>query len=91
MGKGSRERRKRQGASYRTELKDVSTKKPSLDSEELALLGGIITRAFNRRGVVTGVVGVRSGKVDQDQVKQIVEDNPSAHVIALELKETGEA
>lgn len=64
MGKGTRERAKRRLIDHlQVNIIDESTRHPdrTLDDNERLVLLNVITRAANRRGVVTGLVGVKGG------------------------------
>ena len=90
MGKGKRERARRRASQFHAELVDTSTLKPdepSLSHDERLVLLDVLTRSANRRGVVTGIVAVRQGEVDREQLKDLVESNPSTDVFVLNIKE----
>ena len=90
MGKGARERsRRRSTDKYKVELIDTSTRspEPTFDHDERLALIDVLTRSANRRGVVTGIVAVRNGKVDPDEVCNLIKDSPPADLYILETKE----
>lgn len=88
MGKGARERKKRHCS---VKPIDVSTRpvseEPRLSHDERLVLIDLLTRSANRRGVVTGIVGVRNGQVDKEQLGELVSENPSADVFVINTKE----
>lgn len=91
MGKGARERKRRRSTDHLTmDIIDESTLRPvesSLSYEERLALMSVLTRSANRRGVVTGIVAVRDGKVNPDELSKIIEREPRADVYVLETKE----
>ena len=91
MGKGARERAKRRSTDHvKVELIDKSTLGVDTDryerDEHLALINAL-TRSANRRGVVTGIVAVRGGKVNTEQLRETIESNPKAEVFVLTPEE----
>lgn len=88
MGKGARVRKKRQCGE---KLIDVSThpvsEEPRLSHDERLVLIDLLTRSANRRGAVRGIVGVRNGQVNKEQLSELVSENPSADVFVINTKE----
>ena len=91
MGKGARERKKRRSTDHlKVSTIDESTLRPvelSLSYEERLALMSVLTRSANRRGVVTGVVGIRDGKMNLDEISEIIKDQPPADIYILETQE----
>jgi adenylylsulfate kinase-like enzyme len=91
MGKGARERARRRSTDHlKVEVIDKFTLDVDTDryerDEHLALINAL-THSANRRGVVTGIVAVRSGKVNTEQLRETIESNPKAEVFVLTPEE----
>lgn len=91
MGKGARERAKRRSTDHlKLDVIDKSTSDIDTDrydrDEHLALINAL-THTANRRGIVTGIVAVRDGKVNTEQLRETIESNPNTEVFVLTTEE----
>lgn len=84
MGKGKRERAKRRDTSP-TEVRLANSSGRTAEENE-TLIRNVLLPLAMRKGIVAGIVAARDGEVDQEQLKEVLEENPDATAYEIQLK-----